>query len=155
MDHFCFQVKKFKNSRGVGACRSPPFSGGGMWEPPNSGNSETRVSPSFVERGALGNVSHGAPQAPGCGKRSGRAPDPGRRVPVEHWKILYKLIYCSRLSRSGLVEFQLQANIDGYFIVGLNILTMLSHCVPPFLPPPFVSRNYLEWFLFSLPTHQL
>ena len=45
------------------------------------------VSPRFIETGAPRNVSHGAPHPPGRGKCRGRAPDPGRRVPVEHCKI--------------------------------------------------------------------
>ena len=60
---------------------APHVRGGRVEAPPSLGC----VSPLFVEKGAPGNVSHGAPQPPGRGKRRGRAPDPGRRVPVEHW----------------------------------------------------------------------
>ena len=68
-----------------------PHVRGGVWEPPMFGGGRVEappslgcVSPRFVEKGAPGNVSHGAPQPPGRGKRRGQAPDPGRRVPVEH-----------------------------------------------------------------------
>ena len=64
-----------------GACGSPP-----IWETPRPAFPQVSQIEGRWETFPM------EPCTPGRGKRRGRAPDPGRRAPVEHW-IFVKLGY--------------------------------------------------------------